>query len=317
MRTDAVDNPLRLAEPVYLRQSRLFAHDEWRMVESVVLNAGAMFENDGMGHRNTSPRVALNYHFMPQQTLRVSTSVAYRSPATLEENADQPGYLLALGGVKPEKIHSKEVGYLGEFNATGVSVDARVYYDEVSDIVYYDPSPIGPPAFDGTPYSFNNLLSATYRGFEGTIKYHWEESSNLILNYSRQSASCSVTGTLREPLFQPILQGVADACSTMVPWNSGSILLTQQMSHDVLLSAGYYYQEELQFIDTPAPLSTMRRLDLRLAQTFGKPDASGGEVALVVQNALQDSYNEYGAVTQTAGTIFFGRRVWLAATLRF
>ena len=60
--------------------------------------------------------------------------------------------------------------------------------------------------------------------------------------------------------------------------------------------------------DIPTPLSTICRLDLRVPMTFGKPEEAGGEVALVVQNAFQDNYAEYGAVTQTAGKIFFDRR---------
>lgn len=318
IRYDSVEAPAVLATPQSLHQSRLFAHDEWRMVESAVLNAGAMLEDDGMGHRNTSPRFSLNYHLTPQHTLRAGMSVAYRSPATIEEKSNIPGQLLSLGGLRPERIHSKEIGYLGELNTIGMTVDARAYYDRVSDIIYYDPSPLGPPAYDGKPYSFSNLLSAIYRGFEGTIKQKWGERSNLIFNYSRQIASCSVAGTLREPLFTTILQGIAASCSSMVPRNSGSILLTQQMTDDVQLSAGYYYQGAMQFLDTQAPLTMMRRLDLRAAKAFGKPhESGGGEVALVVQNAFRDNYTEYAAAPQTSGKIIFNRRAYLTATLGF
>lgn len=298
------------------RQSRLFAHDEWRAVESTVLNAGAMIENDGMGHRNTSPKIALNYHLSSRHTLRAGASVAYRSPAMFEEMANIPGVYLSRGGLRPEKTYSREIGYLGEFHAIGVTVDAKAYYDRLSDFIYYDPDP------STLMYSFSNLLSTTYRGFEGTIKRKWGEGSNLIFNFSRQLASCAVTGT---PLWPgpPVnwsaqLQLVAASCSSMVPRNSGSILLTQQMTDDVQLSAGYYHQGKLQFLETPAPLTMMRRLDLRVAKSIGKPDERGSsEVALVVQNAFRDNYTEYAAVPQTSGKIIFNRRVFLTATLGF
>jgi iron complex outermembrane receptor protein len=318
VRYDSVEAPAALSARQTLHQSRLFAHDEWRMVESAVLNAGAMLEDDGMGHRNTSPRVSLNYHITPQHTLRVGTSVAYRSPATIEEKANIPGQYLSLGGLRPEKIHSKEIGYLGEFNTIGATVDARAYYDRVSDIIYTDPSPLAPPFFDGKPFGFSNLLSANYKGFEGTIRQKWGERSDLIFNYSRQYASCLVTGTLREPLFTTILQDIAASCSSMVPRNSGSILLTQQVADDFQFSAGYYHQGKLQFLFTPAPLTMMRRLDLRMAKTFGKPDErGGGEVALVVQNALRNDYTEYAAAPESSGKIIFNRRAFLTATFGF
>lgn len=315
-RSDTADAPSILAGTRSLRQSRLFAHDEWRMTESALLNLGAMLEDDGMGHRDTSPRASVNYHLSPQHTLRVGTSVAYRSPAMAEEYANIPGQYLALGGLRPERVHSREIGYLGDFRAIGATLDMKAYYDRVSDIIYTDPAPLAPPAFDGKPYSLTNLLSATYRGLEGTMKYKWSDAGNLTVNYSRQYASCTATGTIREPAFLPVLQEIIDTCPSMVPRNSGSILLAQQLTGGLQLSAGYYHQAKMQFINTFAPLTMLRRLDLRASKTFGKPGQSGsGEVALVVQNALRDEHTEFADVPHTTGQIIFNRRAFLTATL--
>lgn len=316
-RYDTADAPFIFTSAQSLRQSRLFAHDEWRMSQAALLNVGAMLEDDGMGHRDTSPRISLTYHLTPLHTLRAGTSIAYRSPAMAEENVNIPGRYLALGGLRPEKVHSREIGYLGDFNGFGATVDVKAYYDRVSDIIYTDPAPLAPPSFDGRPYGFGNLLSATYRGLEGAVKQHWGEGSHLTVNYSRQYASCAATGTLREPLFLPILRDIVASCTSMVPRNSGSILLAQQLTDDIQLSAGYYHQGEMQFISTPAPLSMMRRLDLRAAKTFGKPGQSGGEIALVIQNAFRDEHTEFAAVPQTARKIIFNRRAFLAVTLGF
>lgn len=314
VRSDSAEAPYSMSNSQTLHQSRLFAHDEWRMSESAILNAGAMLENDGFGHRNTSPRAALNYHLTPQQTLRAGASVAYRSPALLEEKIDIPTLYHSLGGLRPERIYSRELGYLGEFNMLGLTVDAKAYYDRVSDLIYTDPALTA----NGKPYGFSNLLAATYRGFESTLKQKWGAGSNLILNYSRQYASCSVSGTLTNPFFLPTLQAIAATCPSMVPRNSGSVLLTQQVAENVQLSAGYYYQGPMQIIYTQAPEPLMRRLDLRAAKIFGKPGQSGGgEVALVVQNALREGYTAYTNVPQTRGQIIFNRRVYLTATLGF
>ena len=104
----------------------------------------------------------------------------------------------------------------------------------------------------------------------------------------------------------------------MVPFNSGSILLTEQLTDDFQVSAGYYHQGKLHFLETPAPLTMVHRLDLRAAKTFGKPQESGsGEVALVVQNAFRDDYTEYAAVPETSGQIIFHRRVFVTAAMNF
>jgi len=329
-RFDWADSPANLTIPQSLHQSRLFAHDEWRMTPSALLNVGAMYEKDGMGHSNTSPRVALNYHLTPQHTLRASTSVAYRNPAIMEGKGlgttltILPLVYQSAGGLRPEKTLSKEIGYLGEFNAIGLTLDARAYIDQVSDIIFYDPTTL---VSGGRPYSFRNLMSETYRGLEGTVKYRWSERSGLTFNYAHQQASCVLTGTLTQAAFLPIVQNnYVTVCTVSVPSDSGSILVTQQVMHGILVSAGYYHQEKMQVIDAQQLQLPMRRVDLRIAKSFGKPGTIGeGELELVLQNLFQDNYSEYTPVPQTnypavPGSqypILFNRRAYLAVTFNF
>lgn len=315
-RSDAVNSPLNLTIPQSLYQSHFFVHDEWRMAPSILINAGAMFENDGMGHNSMSPRLALNHHLTPQQTLRISSSVAYRSPAILEEKANSPGELKAIGGLRPERVFSKEIGYLGEFSKLGLSVDARVYSDQVNDMIFIDPLLTGSPPTSLKPYSFANLLSAKFQGFESTLKYQWVEKSSVVFSYARQMMSCEITGALTYLFLEPKLQSIADQCSISVPWNSGSVLLTQQLANDIMFSAGYYYQSDMQILET-TPQTRMQQIDLRLAKAIGNQEKDGGgEVAFVVQNAFQDNYSAFSAVPQT-NNILFNRRAYLTATFNF
>lgn len=318
VRSDYVDSPVNLATPYTFSQSRVFAHDEWRIHPSVLMNVGAMLEDDGMGHTNTSPRLALNYHFTPQQTLRASTSVAYRTPATVEEKANIPFVYVSQGGLRPEKTLSKEIGYLGEFNAIGLTLDARVYDDQVSDIIYIDPTSAFPPF---VPYSFANLYSANYYGYETTLKYRWSDNSNVIINFARQFARCEVTGIATQPMLIPLfLQGYMGECPLSVPDYSGSILLTQQLTHELQFSVGYYHQGNLKMIgsaDQAPPQSMMNRVDLRVAQAFGKHAQTGsGELALVVQNAFQNDYTKYSTAPET-NNMLFNRRAYITATFDF
>ncbi|OGT00344.1 MAG: hypothetical protein A3F73_12310 [Gallionellales bacterium RIFCSPLOWO2_12_FULL_59_22] len=322
IRSDRADSPANLTIPQSLRQSRLFAHDEWRMTPSALLNVGAMYEKDGMGHNNTSPRVALNYHLTPQHTLRASTSVAYRNPALMEEKSLGSGITIlplvyrSAGGLRPEKTLSKEIGYLGEFNAIGLTLDARAYIDQVSDIIFVDPTSL---VSGGRPYSFRNLMSQTYRGLEGTVKYRWSERSGLTFNYAHQQASCALTGTLTQPAFLSIVQNsYVGVCPVSVPSDSGSVLITQRAMRDIQLSAGYYHQEKMQVVDAQQLQPLMRRVDLRIAKSFGKSgEIGGGEVELVLQNVFQDNYREYTSVPQTNNALLFNRRAYIAVTLDF
>lgn len=330
MRTDSADSPLNLGVPQEMEQSRLFVHDEWRINQAAVLNAGSMFEKDGYGHANHSPRVSFNYHLAPQHTLRIGTSVAYRSPALVEEKGNMPGEFLARGGLFPEKIHSKEIGYLGEFGALGLTVDARAFYDRISDVIYLDP--FGPLIPTLKPYSFRNLVGTTEKGIESTLKYRWQERNSLIFNYARLTVDCTITGTLTRvatPLLPPPfgalaanalqgkLQEMVNTCANIGVWSGGSVLLTQQLAPDLQFSAGYYHQNPLPIMNT-SEATVMRRVDMRMAKSFGKSAYyTGGEVAVVVQNAFQSGYAEYSSIPQTNFAKLFNRRAYISATFNF
>lgn len=310
-RSDYADSKEHLLVPYSLNQIRIFAHDEWRIVPATLLNAGAMLEDDGMGHITISPRLVVNYHVTPQHTLRAGTSVAYRTPAIYEEKANITVAYVSKGGLRPEKTVSKEVGYLGEFNSIGATLDVRAYNDQVSDVIFVD------PALTTWPFSFANMYSANYYGYESTFKYHWSDKSNVIVNIARQFARCEVSGTATNPLYVPLyLQGYMDDCPLAVPDYSGSILLMQQLTHELQFSAGYYHQGGIKMI-AGTPQLTMNRVDLRLARSFGKTGQSGsGELALVVQNAFQDDYTKYSGAAETIN-MQFNRRAYLTAAINF
>lgn len=318
VRQDYTDSPEQLVVPYMIYQKRFFAHDEWRFVPSTLLNIGAMIEDDGLGHTNTSPRLSLNYHLTPQHTFRASTSVAYRTPALFEEKANihgstiPEGTYVSRGGLKPEKTLSRELGYLGEFHTLGLSFDARIYNDQISDMIFVDPS----MSATTWPYGFANLFSANYSGYEATLKYHWRDHSSVVVNYARQFLSCAITGEATFPALLPIFQGYIDECPLAVPYNSGSILLTQQLNQEIQISAAYYYQEKIKMI-AATPQSEVNRVDLRLAKSFGRTGKMGsGEISLLIQNAFQDNYTKYSVVNETKN-IYFGRRAFVGATLNF
>ncbi|MDP4029432.1 MAG: TonB-dependent receptor [Gallionella sp.] len=318
VRRDTLTGTVLFREPQSLRLLQLFAHDEWRVMPSLLANLGAMAEDDGMGHRNLSPRVSLNYHLTPEHTLRVGASVAYRSPVMFEQNANtayaswRSRPFMTVGDLRPERVFSREIGYLGELAEADISIDARIYQDRVSDYIYLDPQPTSPRIF-----SFKNLYAIQYQGLEGTFKYRLGKHSDLILNYAHQRSNCTATGSMTMAQFDPYLADYIVQCPLNVPADSASILLARQLTPELQLGAGYYHQEKVQVTDAQWPQPLMRRLDLRMAYAFGrqgKPDS--GEVALVVQNAFQDNYTEYSNVPQKAGFVF-NRRAYLTATLKF
>ncbi|MDX8385900.1 MAG: TonB-dependent receptor [Gallionella sp.] len=297
-----------------LKQYNLFAHDEWRFSPQWLLNVGAMQEDNGMGEKNVSPRMALIHKLTEKQSLRIGISKAYRNPSVYEERGylhfpetivpfGQPYiFLEASGGLKSESVLSREVGYLGEFSEYGLSVDARLYHDQLRDIMFSFPTSnlnlAGDPIGD-----IGNMFDAQHKGVEVTIERHWGKRNQLTFNYAWQ--------LLKSP-FTPLGTGTC-YCETM-PRNMISALYSTTGDNGLAFSLGYYQQDAVLAIDRPDydRQQLTRRMDVKLAKKFKLGHAeSEGEIAWVVQGLFDGHHIEY------ADSNVFNRRTYLTATINY
>ena len=322
MRYDSVNSPSNLLAPVTWREYRIFAHDEWRMTSNALLNIGAMVEKNALGITRVSPRIAYNHHLSARHTLRAGISRAYRNPEMLEELGDRRfilgGMLFqefkANGGAVPESTLSREIGYIGQLDDAGSTLDIRAYHDRLDNVIWVDPIIV--PGSVILSQSFRNDLSATYNGLESTLNYKFGERSNLTANYAHQLVRAAPIGSLTLVPDDVFYQYV-DKYSKTVPLNSASLLLAHDVSYGIRLGVGYYYQDKVNVLDRTTGQPIMRRLDLKVAKRFGSSHdknggAGGGEIALVAQNALDDnSYTEYRPAAMAK------RRIYLVAALEF
>ena len=277
---------------------QVFANDEWHINRHFLLNAGGMFERDPFGNENLSPRASLNFHMTPQQTLRAGVSVAYRVPSLAEVYfpAIQPGALIIPSstptspGLLPEQVVSREIGYLGEFLDYETTVDLRLYSDQLSNMIY----------LNKTVGKLVNGISAQSHGLEATIKKSWSENSSLTFNFAHELIASNI----------PILLGTTDTWADSIPRNSASAIFSQSLNDGLSFSASYYYQDAMQPFDRGAIdfQPTQRRMDVRIAQSFHDFGGIEGNVALVVQNLLNQGNSEYIASN------VFNRRSYIQVT---
>jgi iron complex outermembrane recepter protein len=278
---------------------QIFANDEWRINRQFLLNIGGMFERDPFGNKNLSPRASLNFHMTPQQTLRAGVSVAYRVPSLVEKYfpAIQPGALIIPSSTQtspdliPEKVVSREIGYLGEFQDYETTLDLRLFSDLLSNVIYPNK----------TLGRLTNGLSSKFHGFEATVKKSWGETSSLTVNFAHELTTSNA----------PALLGTTvDGWAASIPRNSASALFSQSLHNGLSFSAAYYYQGAMQPFDRGnidyQPIQ--RRMDVRIAQAFHDFGGIKGNVALVVQNLLNQDYSEYIASN------VFNRRSYIQVT---
>ncbi|MFA6972969.1 MAG: TonB-dependent receptor [Gallionella sp.] len=307
------------ASPAYSSSSntneyRVFAHDEWRITPQFLLNTGGMFERDALGHQNVSPRVALNFHVTPQHTLRMGTSIAYRTPALAESSfrALQPGVLFVPNatvtspGLMPERLISREIGYLGEFHEWNSTLDLRLFSDQVSNGIFHDQT---------FKKSFVNGMSSVYQGVEATVKHSFDEDRHVTVNFAHELARSNAPSLLSAGYLKFVSSApwTNDILSGSTPRDSASALYSQRLSGDVSFSAAYYYQAAMQPFDR-GPIDfqpTQRRMDARVAKAFNQGGGVKAELALVLQNLFDTRYTEYVANN------VFNRRGYVTLTLNW
>lgn len=274
--------------------TRLFANLEWRARPDLVFNLGAMEEHNSYTGTDLTPRAALNWHFLPGQTLRLSYSTATRTPTVYEKVYESywrsPRFAPNLPNLQPERVNSADIGWLGKFR--GLEVDFRLFHDRFTELIGAENRAA---AMNGSL----NAGSATIKGFETQVKWQIGENTRLVYSLAH--------GVVASPNVYNIQY------TNSLPTNSQNLLLTHRFNSHWSASLAGYQVGETHMNDTDYDprqnrgwfIPTYRRWDARLA--YGFPIGKGrGEVALHVQNLLDAEYYEYRHDNQPPG-----RTAWL------
>lgn len=299
-------------------QQNVFANAEWRPLPALVFNFGAMLEHNNYVGSNASPRASVNYHLTPTQTIRATLSRAWRNPVPYEQqgnsrwafpNSVDPlpsplfyQYLYGQNNLRPERIDSREIGYLLELPRGG-SLDLKYSYDTLSDLIeMYAFNCCGFLNLDpqGTVLTFGNRSDASIHSFEAQWQQQLDEATRIHFGWSsthivRASGSSSADSDY--------------AYDRTASRHSQNMLLSRQLSSTWRASLGAYRVGSVQ-ANSGDSLPAYTRWDARLARQFRWHEGEG-ELALVVQNLGDTQYREFYADN------VWGRRTFLNLRLAF
>ncbi len=276
---------------------RIFGHIEWRPIEHVVLSMGAMLENNSFTDVNTSPRASINFKINPNQTIRFGISTALRTPNYLEDkfntNIDvkttsiplQAQFIRGNPNLKPERILSREIGYLGDFGQ--FSLDARVFYGNIHDYIKSDIDrtiPLFAITSSGyvllkQPTVYANAGDVNVKGFEAQAKWRITYDTRLLLNY----AYVNIDGDAKQ---------TATNITMSMPRDTISALLTHRFNPQWDASLAYYKTSEVAALGDGGLVGSAQRTDVRLARKF-MAEHYGGEISAVVENLFNEHYQEF------------------------
>lgn len=261
---------------------RAFGNWEWHASDALLFNAGAMYEWSDITGSDVSPRIAVNYHLAPEHTLRVAASKAIRVPVLVEERGDlrftYQGVVidqqyLAQGGLRPERMRSYELGYVGSVWRNALSWDIRAYRDRILDFITEHEVPASDLVGDGA-LSFRNDGEVTVTGADIELTYRPAHATRFVLTFARMRA-----------IGDPTDPSATDSDRAgSVPRHSGSLLATHRFASHWSGSIGYYRVGAMVWMGDGERVPGYDRVDARLARHF-RFGRTRGELALGVQNA--------------------------------
>ncbi|OCT25597.1 TonB-dependent receptor plug domain-containing protein [Pseudomonas putida] len=184
------------------RTWRLFGQIEWRADEHWILQGGAMFEDSELSGSSLTPRVAINYLITPRHGLRAVYSEAVRSPDMFENNVNwsytvknltpnalglQNGeYFVKTrgpGNLDQERMRSRELGYNGYFADIDLSVDVKLFYDEITGMIS--------EPLKNNQYIASNANKSRFSGTETQLDWRLGMHDRLRLTYAYVDAWAS------------------------------------------------------------------------------------------------------------------------------
>jgi iron complex outermembrane receptor protein len=294
-------------------QYRAFGNFEWRLSDSLLLNLGGMYEKFEQKDGVFSPMAALNLKLDEMNTLRLRATRAYRMPTFWEDFADQSVVLTGsmvpilqtyqtTTNLKPEYIESFELGYLGSFEKLGLTLDMKLFHEELKEMI----SEVADLNAPGQPFAYINSGSFNINGFE--IGLRWEPSARSMLHIAYSLANAYGGQIKKNP---PTLSGDFRILDLRVPPQTFSVLGSHQFANGIKLSSAYYYMDDMDWAGDGDLIGINRRWDIKISKPF-ELERADGEIALIFQNIGPDNdFQDFHTEN------VWGERVFLQASLNW
>lgn len=280
--------------------ARAFGNLEWRLNEHVLLQGGAMLEHHFYTGADISPRAAVNFTLAPGHVIRFGVSRAYRSPTFFEEEGNQV-FVLQSGavvdsetvpseGLEPERVISREIGYVGNWRTLRLELDMRLYRDRITDFIGLIRAP-DEATYKPKVFTFDNIGTVDSQGGEIQLRWRPTQSLDVSAHYARVFLHAD---TSRENYNEDIPQSA--------PRNNWGVLASYRLDRGWETSLGVWRTDAMKWLTEGDLTEAYTRVDLRVARRW-KWQGYDLDAALVGQNLGRD-YQEF------RDTNVFSRRVY-------
>ncbi len=295
---------------------RLFVNAEGQLTEHMMVNAGAMIEDDDIVDTQISPRLGLNFHLSPNHTVRTSAARAYRIPSLFEEHEFNAfrfndgelllGFRSSTGLEDPEEITSYELGYVGRWPKQALTLDIKLYREEIENVIGVikdeRPSVLNPFGLpENLFFTTEDIGDLDINGVEVQLSYRPSHATFLTLQYAYTDSSGIFVSQITNELLRPSVcpevldeNGFTPKCKAykqFIPEHTYSLLGGYAFGSGWEASLGVYGASAMTWGGDGDAVPSYTRVDTRLAKRF-KVGASKGDLALLIQNLGRD-YREF------------------------
>ena len=307
---------------------RAYTNLEWTQSEQLIVNAGVLLEDRDSTNVYGSYRFATNYLLSEDHILRFALNRSFRAPTLLENNqigvvryvnpqecspdSTAPecnplfrDLILDAGSIsdadiKNEELKSYELGYAGYFMDRTLSLDMRLYYEQLRDVISERRDVY--PDLDNFVNIRDNTDTFDIRGVEFQTVY---KPSNRLLLRAYYSYS-DIDGESLHTSAPEVEFRDLDVRSLK---NTLGLLTSYQLDSGISLSSMISYNSGKSFFFDGRKLDDYTRVDLKAAKSW-QVDRSTVDVSLTVQNT-GDSYKEFYDFNHFETRYILGFRVTL------
>ncbi|MFT6388916.1 MAG: iron complex outermembrane receptor protein [Cellvibrionaceae bacterium] len=270
---------------------RIFGNSQADLSDHVTLNTGAIYEHTNNYKGRLSPRAGLNFRTNDSQSIRLSASRGYRIPSLLERNFDKNVFLsnnflidtlyISDDNIKPERIDSYDIAYLGQLRSLPITWDLKLYKDKITDTIGF-PLDLSQNDPLGNHYRLisNNGDHEAY-GIEGEISYRTRNDVlKFHFNYGR-------TKTRIEEEINPT---ELDEITSTAPNESYGLLASKKID-GWQFNFGIFYVAEAEWLNTGDRIEKYTRADASISKKF-RVGKNIFEVKIATQN-IGEKYKEF------------------------
>ena len=297
----------------------MFGSLEFKPVQDVAIALDVLTELHESHGSETSSRIGVNWLVSPRRSLRANASQSRRVFNLLERFIDYPlidsngtnlGQLLIStleDDFTSEEVVGYELGYTEKWDGHGLLLDLRLFHEEL------DNSGIGGLDPSGVVVWRDEAGGWDATGLDIQLDYRPRPDTRLSGAYSYLEIDGRVGDRLDDAGNIIRFESLKDTA----PRHTLSLLASHRFDQHWLGSLGLYYMDNVRWRGEGSEVDSYTRVDLKLARDFGFADTEG-QLALIVQNLMDDEYHEFRDPDKNArdGNIF-DRRVYLQLSLGF